>query len=91
MTVKTTFDHPQQGVNQMFRPIHHSMELLTMILTDPRCHSGAGYRNANEREEPWPCRECDEPKPRGEFSNYQWQPQRKAGLAGPRCLVCLGQ
>ena len=85
-TVKTVVDHPSRGRNDLFRSGYWCRDKLAKILSDPRVHSGCGYRMRKKAISK--CGVCGNFKKKHEFSNHQWSVNRRYPKL-PICQHCI--
>jgi len=82
--VMTKLSHPRSGYNQMWRSdAYDSLETLAALFTNPRAHTGKGYRTTDNSAQG--CTKCGEEKKRGDFSKNQW----RKGPGHARCTDCV--
>ncbi len=84
--VMTKISHPRSGYNQLWRSTaYDSGDTLRAIFTNPRAHTGRGYRSADKALRG--CVKCGMQKERSEFSKNQWRKDPDQS----KCSECIQQ
>jgi tetratricopeptide (TPR) repeat protein len=82
--IMTKIPHPTSGYNELWRSTaYDSIESLIALFTNPRSHTGKGYRKAEKAVRG--CSNCGLQKERSDFSKNQW----RKGPDQAKCSICV--
>ena len=84
--IMTKLSHPNSGYNQLWRSdAYDSVDSLSAIFSNPRLHTGQGYRLASGAKRG--CIGCGVQKIKAEYSKNQW----RKGPGNAKCSSCIEQ